>query len=133
MLLQTSGCAVLSHSHDHILVNDNLNLSSNIHTMPYDAILQLHFSDYHSIERFAASMLLFLICFDINDNKLLGSIKNCLEFSPLRLFNYKRRQLLKYNQVATGIYAFISFLTGVRHHIQNTTLCANIRSSQVEL
>ena len=67
---------MLSHSHDHILVNDNLNLSSNIHTMPYDAILQFHFSDYLSIERFAAGILSFLICFDINDNKLFGSIKN---------------------------------------------------------
>ena len=68
---------MLSHSHGPILVNDNLNLSINIYTMPYDAILQLHFSDYHSIERFAAGILFFLICFDINDNKLFGSIKNC--------------------------------------------------------
>ena len=72
-LLQTSGCAVLSHSHGPILVNDNLNL----YTMSYDAILQLHFSDYRSIERFAAGILFFLMCFDINDNKLFGSIKNC--------------------------------------------------------
>ena len=68
---------MLSHSHGPIPVNDNLNLSSNIYTMPYDAILQLHFSDYRSIERFAAGILFFLICFDIDDNKLFGSNKNC--------------------------------------------------------